>query len=337
MPRSRKLDLALAVFISTAAAQLGPAQTEPSAYTVVQVNSLFGSPVTVTMMRDGAHAVIETGDVRSYYDLSSHKQWSLSIAHPESGCSIARWSGDWGDPFISEDIDKANPKQAGAETANGIPSNVYTADGGVKVWREPKTGLYVKVELQGKTAIETTKYVPGKPAVTMTPPAACLSQILPPSDQEVIAAETNDAAANYVRANTGPASKDSCTVFVRALKAVTMEPLTKFQIALDTTYTVENPGSRTTGIAEDGHLTFSGAGIHEVTSQLRNGVLRIDNAPATFFLDTGFGRAGEADAGIYRQCSGPQSVLLLLIKNPAKISDGADWLWVKSGKYAAVN
>jgi len=40
---------------------------------------------------------------------------------------------------------------------------------------------------------------------------------------------------------------------------------------------------------------------------------------------------------IYRHCFAPQTVLLYVVKNPAKLSDGGDWLYVKSGKYANMN
>ena len=48
-------------------------------------------------------------------------------------------------------------------------------------------------------------------------------------------------------------------------------------------------------------------------------------------------RDSVASALIYRNCIAPQTVLLLVVKNPAKVTDGADWLWAKSGKFAAGN
>jgi hypothetical protein len=90
------------------------------------------------------------------------------------------------------------------------------------------------------------------------------------------------------------------------------------------------------GVGADGHVRFSGGGLHEVTAQIRNGVLRIDNVPPQFDLETAFGNAGSSSSLIYRHCFAPETVLLYVVKNPAKISDGGDWLWVKSGKYATV-
>lgn len=76
--------------------------------------------------------------------------------------------------------------------------------------------------------------------------------------------------------------------------------------------------------------------MQELTAQLQNGVLRIDNAPALFDLETAFGEGGESSAAIRRDCFGPQTVLLYVVKNLNNVSEGGDWLWVKSGKYATV-
>ena len=37
---------------------------------------------------------------------------------------------------------------------------------------------------------------------------------------------------------------------------------------------------------------------------------------------------------IHLQCWGPVSTLLLVVKDPANLGKGADWLWDKKGKYA---
>jgi hypothetical protein len=39
-----------------------------------------------------------------------------------------------------------------------------------------------------------------------------------------------------------------------------------------------------------------------------------------------------SSAMLYRKCSGPETVLLYVDKDA-----GADWIWVKSGKYAKVH
>jgi hypothetical protein len=38
---------------------------------------------------------------------------------------------------------------------------------------------------------------------------------------------------------------------------------------------------------------------------------------------------GSASALIYRQCFGAQPLLMMVLKNPAKLSDGVEWRWVK--------
>jgi len=60
--------------------------------------------------------------------------------------------------------------------------------------------------------------------------------------------------------------------------------------------------------------------------------------PAVFDVEITFagGNKGASSALIYRHCSGPQTVFLFVVKNPNQISDGADFLWVKSGKFATI-
>jgi hypothetical protein len=315
------------------------AQTAPTAYTVTQTNAMMGAPVTMTIMRDGSKAVIEQNDTRQWIDIDSHRNWSISLKDPSAGCSVGRWSGDWGDPFsFTDEAAKQGLKETGTETINGVATKV--SEGGaapnvIKAWLDPKTGLLMRADVAGHTIIETKSFKAGKPAGPMTPPASCTSQTLPPSNEERIAAETGDAAANYSNAAMAAAgSGDSCSVLFRVAQAGSLQPVAKFQVAIDTT---SQPGSGphySYGISADGHYTFSGGGLHEVTAQVRNGVLRIDNAPPYFYLDVAFGQAGESSAGIYRQCAGPVTTLLLVVKNTEKASDGADFLWVKSGKNA---
>jgi hypothetical protein len=42
--------------------------------------------------------------------------------------------------------------------------------------------------------------------------------------------------------------------------------------------------------------------MREVTAQLRNGVVRIDNAPPQFQVEAYFGKGGDASALLYRNC-----------------------------------
>ena len=88
------------------------------------------------------------------------------------------------------------------------------------------------------------------------------------------------------------------------------------------------------GVGSAGHSTFSGGGLKEYTSQLRNGVLRLENVPDHFDLELSFGTPGTSSSLVYRHCAGRETVLLYVVKNDDKISDGGDLMWVKSGKYA---
>jgi hypothetical protein len=142
---------------------------------------------------------------------------------------------------------------------------------------------------------------------------------------------------DFANAIYPPGSKTPCTVVYRVVQAGTLEPVTApIQVAVDLKVTTEPTPSYVFGVGESGHATFAGGAIHEIFSPTHNGVFRITNAPSQFELVTDFGTAGSSDANIYLQCFAPETVLLLVIKNPCKISDGAESIWVKSGKYATV-
>jgi hypothetical protein len=114
-----------------------------------------------------------------------------------------------------------------------------------------------------------------------------------------------------------------------------MEPITAgFQVAVDLTVDLDHPASYKMGAGTGGKATFAGGGLKELTSQLQNGVLRIDAAPEKFDVETAYSTGEFNGVLIYRQCFGPQTVLLHVVNNPARFSDGGYWLWVKSGKYA---
>jgi hypothetical protein len=130
-----------------------------------------------------------------------------------------------------------------------------------------------------------------------------------------------------------PPSSDTCSVVLRIVQAGTMQPLTNgFQIAVDRTVDLQPAAHYVMGQAPNGRVTFSGGGLREETAQLRNGAIRIDSAPAQFDVEAAFGAGGSASALIYRKCYRPETVLLLVVKNPQKLSDGVDWLWVKAAR-----
>lgn len=325
----------------------------PDTYTVVQLNSMMGTSATMKVYRNGSKAIVDntgsSGPVRSYYDLTSKKNISWNPNDTSIGCSTGTFGGSWGDPFeasvdLNKELAQKHAAPVGSETVNGFATKVYEVDldggaGKARAWVDTKYGLIVKLQMQQNTILEIKQATFAKPpADVFVIPSTCAAAAaapLPPTEAERIAAETGGKAEDFVNAVTSGSSPNSCTVLFRVVRAGSMQPVTSgFQVAIDKTYDVDHPPHYVTGVSTDGRLTYSGGGITEVTAQLQQGTYRIDNAPKLFNLSLGFGKGGESDALIHRQCFGPQTVLLLVVKNLQKLSDGADWLWVKSGKYA---
>jgi hypothetical protein len=330
----------------------------PTSYSVTQINGMFGTPVTMEIHRDGSKAVIDNIQgatrTRALYDLQAHTNYSWDLANPSNGCSSSSFSGDWGDPFSAPDVDellKTATKLPGNETINGfITAAIEAVDPKsnikIKVWREPKYGMIVKADMTPpggtvSTVIETKQFSPVKPgAALFALPEACVKAGPPvhvPTTAERFAAETGGNGDDFVDATSGPGSPNSCSMLLRVVRAGSMQPVANFQVALDLSVDFDHPANYVFGASSAGHpATFSGGSLKEYTAQLRNGVLRVDNIPANFDLEMAFGGAGMSSATVYRHCAGPQTVLLYVVKNPDKISDGGDWMWVKSGKFATV-
>jgi hypothetical protein len=287
---------------------------------------------------------------RALYDMNTQQSLSWDVADSSIPCGKSTFSGSWGDPFedsvgLLADVYKQNPRLLGTGTIHGMTAKILEAsdpDHKTKVWVDTKSGLLLKalsIPANGapQTILEVTEVSYSTPPDSLFDiPANCAAAAAAPripTEAETIAALTGDDPKNFVKAIYGPGSANSCTMLFRVLKAGSMEPIISgFQVALDLNQ--ETAPSYTIGLSSDGHSTFSGGGLREVTSQLQNGQLRIDDIPEHFNLELTFGEAGSSSALIYRQCFAPQTTLLYLLKNPEKISDGGDWLWVKSGKYA---
>jgi hypothetical protein len=135
-----------------------------------------------------------------------------------------------------------------------------------------------------------------------------------------IAEETGGGPEDYANASVLP--KDSfshaCTILFRVVHAGTMAPIT---------------GGFSIGLSRDRDQSGTPP---DVTSQFRNGVLRIENPPRQFSLSYSFAQGGGGSADIATQCFSPQTVLLLVIKNTQNVTEGADFLFAKSGRYAKV-
>jgi hypothetical protein len=357
--------LALSAVLSAALSAVLSAQTPPDTYTITE-NIPGGAPGTMTIYRSGSRVLIEykhpaqpdgTPASRSVnlIDIKAGAQHSWDPSGKPITCSASTFSGDWGDPFaggaeLTPAIAKGDLKLTGSETINGIQTKVYagTTQGmNLKVWFDQKDNLVIRSSFGAPGAAMTTMAdirsisLAPPPASVFALPPACAGVKPPPTAAELIAAETGDDASNYINAIYGPGSKNSCSIVIRVVAAKTMAPITrKWQAAIDTTYNQDdpNPPHYEYGVGNDGTATFSGAGLHEITSQIHNGMLRINNPPAYFNLSTNFIQPGRgAGTGlIYRQCPAPVTMLYYVLKNPADPGDGGDWLYAKSGKYAAV-
>ena len=340
-----------------------PAQTPPTAYTITEAlpNETTGS---MTIYRNGSQVLIEykhaatpdgTPASRSlnFIDIKAGTQRSWDPSVTPMTCSASTFSGDWGDPFaggaeLAGPIAKDEIKITGAETLSGIPTKIYTGTTqgmNIKVWFDPKNSLVVKSEFGAPGAAMTTmtdirsiSFAP--PAASLFAlPSACAGVKPPPTAAELMADETGDDGANWVNAIYGPGSKNTCSIVVRVVAAKTMAPINrKFQAAIDTTYNQDapTPPQYVFGVGRDGTSTYAGGGLHEITNQVRDGVLRIDNPPAYFMLGVNIPTPNEgANVGlIYRQCFAPVTVLYDIIKDPSDPGKGADWLYAKAGKYA---
>lgn len=310
------------------------AQSAPTAYIITQVNSMMGSAVTMKVYRDGSKALIENSHpsdtpggkitrTRTFYDLTAGTSISWDAGNPSNGCGTGTFRGDWGDPFqgsasMNADLAKKGAKEAGSESLLGISAKVFTlsnVSGAFKAWVDPKTGLLLKLEMSApnaatRTMLEVTAYSPVKPpAGVLTAPRACIDAANAPSPELTrYAKETGGELTDFADATKAPdaPSPDSCTVLFRAVGAGSMQTVTGYKITMDDV---------------------------SKTSELRNGLLRIDNAPKQFKLDLTNANGG-SEATVYRQCPFPQTVLLMVLKNPATWGEGADWIWVKAGKWA---
>ncbi|MGC1187747.1 MAG: hypothetical protein WA871_10175 [Candidatus Acidiferrales bacterium] len=353
--RETPLCLALGFFVIAGAAplraQYAPA---PETYTVTETNAMFGPSETMKVYRDGSKAVVDimppatpgsgVTPVRTLYDLQAHTSISWDPTISAAQCGQGTFSGDWGDPFagsadMAADLKKQGAKKTGAESIDGFSTDVYEATDATShitftAWIDTKYGLVVKLQSAGKTLTEITQLIVAPPAASLFAlPAACSN--LPPmvSEPDRIAAETNSKAGDYVDAGmpSDQPPTTSCTAVFKVVQAGTMKPVAiHYAIGLDLDQNSNGGYNVDVGLA--GTAKFSGGAIKDVSTQIHNGVLRIPNVPKHFYMDVEFGDAGSASGLLYRQCFGAETTLVLVLKNPDKLSDGADWLWSKTGK-----
>jgi hypothetical protein len=339
------------VGVSPLRAQYAPA---PEIYTVTETSSMMGPGETMKIYRDGSKAAIDivpnaaagatATPSRSVYDLQAHTNVSWDPTATTVTCGSGAFSGDWGDPFAgaadqAAQLAQQGAKKVGAESIDGFSTDVYefvepTTHQTYKAWVDTKYGLIVKLQAGNQILQEITQLsLATPPASLFVLPTACSN--LPPilSDSQKIAADTGGNGDDYVYAHLAPTqeSTTSCTVVFRAVQAGTMKPIQiNYAVGLDLDQNSNGGYNVDVGLA--GTAKFSGGALKDVSAQKRNGVLRIPNVPKHFYMDVEFGDAGSASALLYRQCFGPETTLFLVVKNPDKFSDGADWLWSKTGR-----
>jgi len=335
---------------------LAQAQTPPTAYTISEAMGA-PDPGTMTVYRNGDTAVIAvvrpSQSSTTLYDLKAGVTYSWDPKASPIQCGAGRFSGDWGDPFamtaeVTGGIAKGDLKPAGTETVAGISTQVYAQNspqGNVKAWLDKKDNLVMRATMTAPgaapmTMVDIRRVMLAAPdAQLLKLPAACAGVHAAPTPAEVIADETGDSADNYVNAIYGPGSANSCSILVRVVAAKTMTPITnRLQFAIDTTYDQNNPNPPhyEFGMARDGSQNYAGGGVHEITNQAHNGMVKIDNPPAYFNLSVNLMKPnyGASMGLIYRQCFQPTTVLLYVVKDPNDPSAGADWLYAKGGKFA---
>ena len=337
----------------------------PTAYAIAQTVAGADPGSLMTIYRSGSHALSDmyypaasgtpARHVYTFYDLTTHTShtWDPSIKPPSCGAGAFSGPADWGDPFettteLTAGIAKGELKPAGNETLSGIPTKVYTGSSqgtDIKVWLDEKDGLVIRATVGAPGAAMLTmvnivhvSFAPPAPTL-FTLPAYCAPYKAPPTPAELMAAETGDNGANWVNAIYGPGSKNSCSILVHVVAAKTMAPLNrKFQAGIDTTYNQDDPTPPhyVFGVGEDGTSTYAGGGLHEITNQIRNYTIRIDNPPAyfNFGINIPTPHRGASVGLIYRQCFAPVTNLYYVIKDRANPADGGDWLYAKAGKYA---
>ncbi|HEY6306054.1 MAG TPA: hypothetical protein VI488_06285 [Candidatus Angelobacter sp.] len=108
----------------------------PDAYSVTQVNSMFGPDIHMQVYRDGSKALIETSHaalpggkpehLRTLYDLQAHRSYTWDLLNTGVPCGGSNFSGDWGDPFamsaeMNADLAKQQVKQTGTATLRSSP------------------------------------------------------------------------------------------------------------------------------------------------------------------------------------------------------------------------
>lgn len=279
-----------------------------------------------------AHPGAEAMHVRMIYDLDRHANYTWDLVHANVPCDKpASFQGDWGDPFATSAEIRSQvaqgAKQIGTETISGIAVNVLEASTPqmkAKVWVEPKYGLVMRIDmgmgnapLENKYEVKSISF--GRPdASVFVLPAACagaLTTALPKTESQVKAEVTGGNPDNYLDNNgdipDAAASQKSCAVLFKVVREGTLEPVrTGFTVKMKT-----------------------GDATRDLTGQLRDGAVRIPDAPKDFYLYLDMTGGAESVSLIHRECFRPETVLLAAVNTentqPGAAPKAVHWLWVK--------
>lgn len=321
-----------------------PMQDAPKTYRAVYTDARFGPAFTVTVERSGDRAVVDRAmpgglRTRTLYNLADGTRVSWALPNPAGSCVRAPFAGDWGDPFASTVFNGIDTHFAGNAILRGVNTNIMegpAASGGTaRAWFDANTNLLLRAEETlpaggSATIVELVSLDRATPpAAAFAVPAACSA---PASPEALRARLLSGRAAEFTPANVAPENPGSgaCTVLVRVVLAGSFAPLTRgFQTAVDLALDPAHPPAYDIQVTPEGHATFAGGQLREVTADFRSGTLRLEHAPAEFEIDAEFAAAGSAHALIRRQCAAPESTLLLVVRDPATPDDGAAWVWAR--------
>jgi hypothetical protein len=173
----------------------------PLAYSVTEVNAMFGATMTLKIDRDGDKAVVDESvpsrsagspgiHTHSYYDIKNHRSNSVDLNFAKANCSSGTFDDNWFDPFemsatLMRSFENAQP--VGTETVNGFATKVMESGAAgsgqkKKVWLDTTSGLIIKAEIGAKTIIEVKQVSLAKPPASLfAVPAACAATAPPSS------------------------------------------------------------------------------------------------------------------------------------------------------------
>ena len=170
-----------------------PYAPPPDTYSLTELNSLFAPDVTMTIMRDGNHGMIDQSappskkypkglHTRTYFELPEGRSYMVDLQDPTAPCKTGSSKLTWADPFdlsaqLHKQLDPRIRRDRVGDDINGIPSHLVIMPQ-LNAWLELKHGLILKLQRHEKegtrTVIEVQKLSFAKPpAGAVSLPATC--------------------------------------------------------------------------------------------------------------------------------------------------------------------